>query len=63
MTTETIYGYKIEDLILFAQACRNQGVTENDLKDFATNCEYAYKTIKDEMDRLWRVSLQDMSIW
>jgi len=61
MTAETIYGYKIEDLILFAQACRNQGITENDLKDFATNCEYAYKTIKDEMDRLWRVSLQDMS--
>jgi len=63
MTAETIYGYKIEDLILFAQACRNQGITENDLKDFATNCEYAYKTIKDEMDRLWRTSLQDMSIW
>ena len=63
MTAETIYGYKIEDLILFAQACRNQGITENDLKDFATNCEYAYKTIKDEMDRLWRVSLQDMSNW
>jgi len=61
MTAETIYGYKIEDLILFAQACRNQGITENDLKDFATNCEFAYKTIKDEMDRLWRVSLQDMS--
>ena len=63
MTAETIYGYKIEDLILFAQACRNQGITENDLKDFATNCEFAYKTIKDEMDRLWRVSLQDMSNW
>lgn len=61
MTVETIYGYKIEDLILFAQACRNQGITENDLKYFATNCEFAYKTIKDEMDRLWRVSLQDMS--
>ena len=63
MTVETIYGYKIEDLILFAQACKKQGITENDLKDFATNCEYAYKTIKDEMDRLWRVSLQDMSNW
>ena len=63
MTAETIYGYKIEDLILFAQACRNQGITENDLKDFATNCEYAYKTIRDEMDRLWRVSLQDMPNW
>lgn len=63
MTVETIYGYKIEDLILFAQACRNQGITENDLKDFATNCEFAYKTIIDEMDRLWRVSLQDMYIW
>lgn len=63
MTAETIYGYKIEDLILFAQACRNQGITENDLKDFATNCEFAYKTIKDEMDRLWRVSLHDRTIW
>ena len=63
MTAETIYGYKIEDLILFAQACKKQGITENDLKDFATNCEYAYKTIKDEMDRLWRISLQDMSNW
>lgn len=63
MTAETIYGYKIEDLILFAQACKKQGITENDLKYFATNCEFAYKTIKDEMDRLWRVSLQDMSNW
>ena len=63
MTVETIYGYKIEDLILFAQACKKQGITENDLKYFATNCEYAYKTIRDEMERTLRFSLQDMSIW
>ena len=39
----TICGYQINDLVLFANACRSSGITENELHDFVLNYEYAYK--------------------
>ena len=39
---DTICGYQLTDLILFARACRAAGVTENELHDFALNYEYAF---------------------
>lgn len=39
----TICGYQVSDLVLFAKACRNKGITENELHDFVLNYEYAFK--------------------
>lgn len=35
-------GYDVEDLALFAEACRKAGISENDLVTFAKNAKDAY---------------------
>lgn len=40
-----IFGYEMPRLILFAYACQQNGVTEKDLKEFATNCELAFQLV------------------
>ena len=42
-TIETIYGYPIEDLILFACACREQHITEEELHNFVENALAGYQ--------------------
>lgn len=49
----TIYGYKMKELIAFADACRKNGVDERDMKAFANNCEWALKVISDEQKKLF----------
>ena len=39
---EKLCGYDVEDLALFAEACRKAGITENDLDTFAKNAKDAY---------------------
>lgn len=39
---ETICGYPIRDLVIFAEACRVAGVGPEDLKNFVRNIEAAY---------------------
>ena len=43
-----VFGYPLEYLVAFAEACRRAGVDERDLKTFANNCEFAYATMKEE---------------
>ena len=47
---ETIYGYPINDLIIFADACRVAGVGLKELKDFVGNIETAYDVVAKAMD-------------
>lgn len=46
----TIYGYPINDLIIFADACRIAGVGPKELKDFVGNIETAYDVVAKAMD-------------
>ena len=39
---EKLCGYDVEDIALFAEACRKAGITENDLATFAKNAKDAY---------------------
>ena len=42
---ETVCGYPMEDLVQFAIACRNAGITEDQLRDFHDFEELAIKEI------------------
>ena len=44
-----IYGYAVNGLILFADACRRKGITNDQLKDFCTNIENAYTYMTEQM--------------
>ena len=43
-----IFGYPLEYLVAFAEACRRANVDESDLKTFANNCAFAYATMAEE---------------
>ena len=47
---ETICGYPIRDLAVFADACRVAGVGPKELKDFVGNVEEAYSVVVKAMD-------------
>ena len=47
---ETICGYPIRDLIIFADACRVAGVGPKELKEFVGNAEVAYDVVAKAMD-------------
>lgn len=44
----TVCGYRVKELLLFAEACRKQGITETELHDFCLNVESAYQLVIDE---------------
>ena len=68
----TVYGYPIRHLVLFAAACRKNGVEEHDMRFFAQNAEIAFKYVRrdleeslerafnDQVDRLWQ---KDEDAW
>ena len=43
-----IFGYPLEYLVAFAEACRRANVDEDDLKTFANNCTFAYAAMAEE---------------
>ena len=45
----TVYGYPVRELVLFATACRQAGVTEADLHDYALNFEAVCQLVMDEV--------------
>ena len=54
------YGYDLKSLLAFAIACRRAGVENDDLKQFALNCEFAWKTMQDEFSENIREALSGM---
>lgn len=55
-----IFGYPLEYLVAFAEACRRAGVDEDDLKTFANNCTFAYATMGEEYRRLVNQAMDAM---
>ena len=45
LDSTSIFGYSLRDLIALAEACRKDGVTEKDLRNYVTNLEHAYDYI------------------
>ena len=46
---KTYCGYDVTELIGFATVCRRAGVDEKDLKNFAQDCEFAWKVMQKEV--------------
>lgn len=50
-----IEGYSLPELTLFAKACRENGITNNDLSEYVHNVklasEYAIKMVLDEFEK------------
>ena len=57
MRNYTVVGYKFDDLVLFAEACRRENVTEKDLKDFVDNVS---AVVRYTMEKL-KESVRDMT--
>ena len=51
MNNKTINGYPVDELIVFATACRKMGITEDELHEFVTNAKYAYDYVISEIDK------------
>lgn len=58
LNKQTIYGYPLEDLLAFALACRQQGISNNDLSDFVNNLEFAFDVIETERNRILEEQLK-----
>lgn len=51
LETLRICGFTAKELVLFALACREKGIDDWDLKDFATSCERAYEAMWEHLER------------
>ena len=56
----TCYGYDIKDLIEFGIACKRAGVDKEDLKAFANNLDFAFKTLQAEIDGTFEHAIYEM---
>ena len=50
-TIESIYGYKIEDLILVAETLRKEWVSPRDLINYHDNLKLAFKIVREEHEK------------
>lgn len=50
-TIDSIYGYKIEDLILVAETLSKEWVTPRDLANYHDNLKLAFKIVREEQEK------------
>lgn len=58
---DTICGFNVRDLVLFASAARKMGIDDNDLAKFARNAEFAYDFVFREHKEAMEKSLRYLS--
>lgn len=49
---ETICGFKIDDLVILAEVCRRNGITEVDMKTMRTITKYVVNAVRAEMEEI-----------
>lgn len=50
-TIDSIYGYKIDDLILAAETLRKEWVNPRDLMNYHDNLKLAFKVVREEHEK------------
>lgn len=60
---ETVYGYDIEQLVLFAQCCKEVGITNDDLKNVEDCCRLAIDATEKAMVEAFKKSYERFEIW
>ena len=48
---QTIYGYRVEDLVILAEILRRNGYTSDQLKDIRDWVELGYNLCKSDIDK------------
>ena len=56
----TLYGYNINDLVVFAEACWKAGVEYEDLRDFSQNVSEAYRVVGMEVGKVIYKTLEEL---
>ena len=57
---EFIYGYPKDELMLFALACREAGITNEKLREINFNIEWAVDAVRKEVETVVRKNLDDI---
>ncbi len=57
-----IYGYKLRDLILFAEMCNRNDVRESDLKQAAWNLELAARAVMNERQEIVKNTMAEITM-
>ena len=60
---KSVYGYDIEQLILFAQCCKEVGITNDDLKNVEDCCRLAIDATEKAMVESFKKSYERFEIW
>ena len=47
----SIYGYPIDDLMIFADACRKKGIQDYEMHDFVLNVQEAFNYVLTEQQK------------
>ena len=50
-TIDSIYGYKIDDLILAAETLRKEWVSPRDLMNYHDNLKLAFRVVREEHEK------------
>lgn len=59
--TEKLLGYPMRDLLLFAEACRREQITESDLRSVVKDIEWGMRYCTREVERAWREAAESFS--
>ena len=59
----TLYGYDIEQLVLFAECCKEVGITNDDLKNVEDCCRLAIDATEKAMVEAFKKSYERFEIW
>ena len=55
---ETIYGYPVGELFVFAESCRLQGISPDELHNHVLNLAAAYETVYRDLKETWDKSMR-----
>lgn len=55
----TICGYTFEELAVFADACKKNGITEEDMVDFSLNVASVYEYVLEEVGRQFDAAIMN----
>lgn len=59
----TVYGYDAKQLVLFAECCREVGVTNEDLNEVEDFCRLAIKATEKAMEESFKKYFERFTTW
>jgi len=54
----TICGYSLNELMIFADACRKQNISNDDLKEFCVNVKNVYTYVMNEIGKSFNEEIE-----